>query len=128
MSSPTVTQAEAERLLAALSHGAWSTAADLATTLHGAPTEAHKRRVRAVASACAPGVVSYPGSPGYRLASACTVAELQACIAAYGSQTDDMRRRRDLYRRALFRLHPATAATFAPSPELRPAREQLSFL
>lgn len=122
---PTVTPADVERLVAVLSDGAWATAATLAAAIYGAPTEAHKRRVRAIASASAPGIVSWPGSPGYKLLSACTVAELHACVDAYGSQTDDMRRRRDLYRRALYRRHPAKPT---PDPALRPAREQLTFL
>lgn len=128
MSAPTITPADVARLVAALAEGAWMTAAQLAATLYGSPTEANKRRVRAIASAAAPGVVSYPGSPGYKAFDACTVPELQACVDAYGSQTDEMRRRRDLYRRALFRRHPATPATFAPDPSIRPTREQLSFL
>lgn len=125
MSAPAVSLADVERLAGALAGGSWMTAADLAAVIYGAPTEANKRRVRAVASAAAPGVVSFPGSPGYKLLGACTADELHACVDSYASQSDDMRRRRDLYRRALFRRHPAK---IEPDPNLRPSREQLSFL
>lgn len=125
MPGPAVTPADAERLVQALNVGGWLTAAQLGLAIYGADTEATKRRVRAIASACAPGVVSYPGSPGYKLWQLCTAEELHHCINAYTTQTDDMRRRRDLYRR---RLHRENPAHHVPDPALRPTREQLTFL
>lgn len=122
MSAPVITPADVERLVAVLAAGEWMTAAEISVALYGADTEGHKRRVRATASAAAPGVVSYPGSPGYKLWQRCSADELHACINAYTTQTDDMRRRRDLYRR---RLHRENPAKFAPDSALRPTREQL---
>lgn len=125
MSAPAITPDDVERLIGVLSVGDWMTAAEISVALYAADTEANKRRIRAIASASAPGVVSYPGSPGYKLWERCTADELHACINAYTTQTDDMRRRRDLYRR---RLHRENPASFAPDPALRPTREQLTLL
>lgn len=123
-SAPNVTVADVARLVQALEGGAWMTAAELAAVLSGAATESSKRRIRAIASAAGSGVVSYPGSPGYRLWKACTVKDLHACVAAYSSQADEMRRRRDLYR---VRLHRENPARIEPDPSLAPSREQLAF-
>ena len=98
MSAPTITAAEVERLVEVLDGAVgWMIAAEVAMALWSRDSEANKRRVRAIASAAGAGVVSYPGSPGYKLWKRCTVDELHACVAAYTSQADEMRRRRDLY-------------------------------
>lgn len=113
MSAPEITIADVQALVTALERSAeqWLTAADLATLLHGTPTESAKRRIRAAASAAGSGVVSYPGSPGYALWTRCSADEIHACIAAWTSQTDEMRRRRDLYRLRLHTGRPHASAT-----------------
>lgn len=126
MSAPKITPAHVERLIAVLGEEKeWATAEDLAKKLHGDASETKKRLVRAAAAAAGDGVVSYPGSPGYKLWRLCTVDELHACLASWQAQTEDMRRRRDLYRMRLFREHPAT---FREDPALRPSSEQLVML
>ena len=128
MAAPTITAVDVERLVEVLGTvGSWMTAADLSVALWGVDTEGNKRRVRAIASAAGAGVVSHPGSPGYKLWKSCTVDELHACVAAYTSQADEMRRRSDLYRMRLHREHPADLDR-PTGAELRPAREQLTLL
>lgn len=129
MGAPTITAYDVERLVDTLGALAdWATAGQLSTILWGADTEGNKRRVRALASAAGSGVVSYPGSKGYKLWKLCTTDEIHACIAAYTAQTEDMRRRLTLYRVRLHRENPAPAARFAPDPALRPSNEQLALL
>lgn len=126
MSAPKITTDDVERLVAVLDkEEKWATAEDLALKLYGVATETKKRLVRAAAAAAGDGVVSYPGSPGYKLWRRCTVDELHACLASWQAQTADMKRRRDIYRMRLHREHPAT---FREDPALRPSSEQLVML
>ncbi|MCS6244681.1 MAG: hypothetical protein H2172_16390 [Opitutus sp.] len=127
MSAPTITAADVKRLVEVLDGATgWMIAAEVAVALWSRDSEANKRRVRAIASAAGAGVVSYPGSPGYKLWTRCTVDELHACVAAYTSQADEMRRRRDLYRMRLHRQYPANFDR--PAPELKPSQGQITFL
>ena len=124
--APNIEVAEVERLVAVLEGAAgWMVAAEIAVALWARDSEANKRRVRAIASAAGYRVVSYAGSPGYKLWTRCTVDELHACVAAYTSQVNAEMRRRDIYRVQLHREHPAKHDR--PTPELRPSREQLTF-
>lgn len=126
--APKVTTEDVERLVCVLRTATgWLTAAALAQALFGKESEQAKRRVRAIASAAGAGVVSYPGSPGYRLWTACTADEVQACFAAYRSQIDEMERRRDQYRARPHRECPVDFSG-GPDPDLRPSREQLTLL
>ncbi|ACB76656.1 hypothetical protein [Opitutus terrae] len=81
------------------------------------------RWVRKIASAAAPAVVSFPGSPGYKLWQHCTVEEIDHCIEAFESQGRDMIKRAVLYRQAYHRRFrgarqdsttPAAAPTLVP--------------
>ena len=120
--APAVTARDVERLVKVLEAApGWLTAAALAQALFAKDTEQAKRKVRAIANAAGDAIVSSPGSPGYRLWKHCTAEELQTCLAAWNAQIDDMRLRRDLFRRRLFRSNPAT---FKPDPSLRPSQEQ----
>lgn len=74
----------------------WMTAEEIAALM----PEATERTVRKIASAAAPTVVSYPGSPGYKLWAACTVEEINHAIASFEAQATDMIKRANLYRRA----------------------------
>lgn len=124
MSAPAVRACDVAALVATLGESrCWQTAEELSVALFGGVSEAKKRRVRAIASAAGSGIVSYPGSPGYKLWQHCTVDELHACVSAYSSQTDDMRRRRDLYRARLHREHAGQSCNATEA--LRPTREQL---
>ncbi|PTX95735.1 hypothetical protein [Opitutus sp. ER46] len=90
----------------------WLTAIEIATVMGDDTTD---RDVRAIASAACPVVVSYPGSPGYKLWSLCTVAEIDHCIDAFEAQARDMMKRAVLYRQAYhrrFRGAPASDGRF----------------
>jgi hypothetical protein len=77
----------------------WMTAAQIASQLEGISD----RQVRKIASAAAAAVVSFPGSPGYKLWGACTVDEINHAIEAFEAQATDMIKRANLYRRAYHR-------------------------
>ncbi|HEY0966968.1 MAG TPA: hypothetical protein VGD88_06235 [Opitutaceae bacterium] len=126
MSAPKITARDVQRLVAVLGEQTeWATAAELAVLIYGTPSESNKRRIRLAAAAAGDGVVSYPGSPGYKLWRHCTFEEKYACPASFNAQITDMKIRRDMYRARLHREYPAQ---FNPTPELRPSREQLALL
>ena len=95
-----VSVAEVAALVTILKDRDWTPAEALAGLLGKGWTD---RKVRAVASACVPNVVSYPGSPGYKLWDACTIEEINHAIAAFESQARDMTQRAILYRNAYHR-------------------------
>jgi hypothetical protein len=68
----------------------WLTALEIA---HAWGSGFSDRKVRRVASAAAPRIVSYPGSPDYRLFELCTVEEIDHGINAFRSQGNDMIKR-----------------------------------
>lgn len=80
-------------------HG-WLTAKQIAGQMG---PEATERWVRKVASVAAPAVVSFPGSPGYKLWQLCSVEEINHCIESFESQGKDMFKRAILYRTAYHR-------------------------
>jgi hypothetical protein len=79
--------------------GGWQTAAGIAARRAGWT----ERKVRAIASVAAPEVVSFPGSPGYKLWALCSVEEINRCIEAFESQAGDMMKRAVAYRCAYHR-------------------------
>ena len=80
----------------------WATAGDLAAHLGSGYND---RKVRAIAAAAMPQIVSFPGSPGYRLFQYCTVEELDRCINAFEAQGRDMLKRAVLYRQAYHKFY-----------------------
>ncbi len=79
----------------------WMTAAQIASQINEGRMS--DRLVRKIAGAAAPAVVSYPGSPGYKLWGACTVDEINHAIEAFEAQATDMIKRANLYRSAYHR-------------------------
>lgn len=55
--------------------------------------EALKRRIRAIANASGGHILSYPGSPGYRLTREATIAEIQTATAKLRHQAAEMQQR-----------------------------------
>ncbi len=112
-----VSAEDVERLVKMLSEAkGWLTAREIAERI-GPP--ANERSIRAAANAACPQVISYPGSPGYRLMGACTIQEINHCIAAFQSQGTEMLKRANLITRAYHRRQaglakPACAATVTP--------------
>ena len=104
---PVATTAHVQQLEHALQTGAglsaeelakrdgWLTADELAAALKWSD-----RKVRAVARVMAPKVVSYPGSPGYKLWAVCSIPEIIATIDSFNSQAKDMTARAMLYESA----------------------------
>jgi hypothetical protein len=110
---PAVTPAEVEQLVSVLREAGnsqslnprtgrprppgWLTADEIAARMGNDTTD---RFVREIASAACPAVVSYPGSPGYKLWKLCSVEEIDHCIEAIESQAKDMLKRAIMYRQA----------------------------
>lgn len=107
--APAVTPEQVEQLVAVLRKGAgWMTAEAIALALPRKGTEEKprlvpEREVRKIASAAAPAVVSFPGSPGYKLWAFCTVDEISHAINSFEAQASDMIKRANLYRQAYHR-------------------------
>jgi hypothetical protein len=95
--APVATAEEVEWLVDMLKGKGWLTAAKLEAIAQGTKND---RKIRAIARAAAPGIVSYPGSPGYKLWSECTMEEINHCLNAWDSQIRDNTARRMLYSRA----------------------------
>ncbi len=96
-----VSPEDVERLVKILTEAeGWLTAREIAARI-GPP--ANERSIRAAANAACPQVISYPGSPGYRLMSACTIEEINHSIAAFQSQGTEMLKRANLINRAYHR-------------------------
>jgi hypothetical protein len=95
---------DVERLVNALvAAGKALTAAQLAVFFYGVDTDGNRRRVRAIASAARPRIVSFPGSMGYDLFERCGEEELRHGIAAIRTQSSAMHRDADLYQSAFNR-------------------------
>ena len=98
---------DVERLVNALvAAGEPMTAGRLAVFLFAVDTEGNRRRVRAIASAGRPRIVSFPGSNGYELLERCSEEELRHGIAAIRTQSSAMHRDADLYQGACDRRFP----------------------
>ncbi len=107
--APAISPEDVAKLVCSLHELAgWATAADLAEYLGEGYND---RKVRAIAAAAMPQIVSYPGSPGYRLFQHCTIEELDRCIDAFESQGRDMLKRAVLYRQAYHRRFRGLSVT-----------------
>ncbi len=99
---------DVERLVNALvAAGKPLTAAQLSVFLFAVDTDGNRRRVRAIASAGRPRIVSFPGSNGYELLERCSEDELRHGIAAIRTQSSAMHRDADLYQHACDRRFKA---------------------
>lgn len=78
----------------------WMTADEIAALM-----DTTERSVRRIASAAGADVVSYPGSPGYKIWGACTVEQINHCIESFESQGKDMIKRAVVYRQAYHRRY-----------------------
>lgn len=82
--APVVSVEDVKRLVGLLrAHKGWITRRALADSFGGG--DRAERQIRAVAEAARPVVVSFPGSPGYRLWDHCTIEEIDRCIATFES-------------------------------------------
>ena len=76
-------------------------AAELAQIMFGKATETTKRRVRVIAKAAKPRIVSFPGSDGYDLYARVPVAELWRCIYEMEDAVASVLKDSAAYRRAI---------------------------
>ena len=76
------------------------TAAQLSVFMFTQDTEGNRRRVRAIASAARPRIVSFPGSNGYDLWERCSEADLKHGIAAIRRQASSMHQDATIYQGA----------------------------
>jgi hypothetical protein len=119
--APEVNPAEVEMVVKVLCTAArWATAREIANSLGMREGTTAERHVRAIASAAAPRIVSFPGSPGYKLWELCSVAEIDHCIDALEAQGRDMIKRANVYRLAYHRRFRGIPAP-APTSDLPPA-------
>jgi len=98
--APKVNLADIEWLLALLKGKGWQKAWQLEKAAND--KKKNERKIRAIASAAGHGIVSYPGSPGYKLWAECTEEEIFHALAAWRSQIRDNALRYAGYRRAAY--------------------------
>ena len=72
-------------------------AAEIAAAMGLPVTENMKRKVRAIARAARPGILSFPSSQGYKRTDDCTRDESEVCIAAWDSVIRDATATKMLY-------------------------------
>lgn len=104
--APAAQPADVARVAAILAARGALTAAEIAAALGWPAGENSKRKVRAIARAARPGIVSFPNSDGYKLWEQCTVDEIERCIAAFDSAIRENTASKMLY---LNRLHSGGA-------------------
>jgi len=105
--APVATPDDVASVIDLLQGRGWQKAEELAALSGGAFND---RKVRKIGRAARPRIVSYPGSPGYKLWEECTVEEIDHAIAAFDSQSQDNAKSAHIYRMAYhkrFRGGPA---------------------
>lgn len=116
--APAATTEDVERVVGVLAAaGAWMTAAGIAEMMGLEPTENNKRKVRAIAEAARPGIMSFPNSPGYKLAHLCTQEEWDTGLNAWSSLKRKITQTEATYLRAYHSRacqHAAPAESSAP--------------
>ncbi|MBV9657192.1 MAG: hypothetical protein JO295_03685 [Verrucomicrobia bacterium] len=108
--APRVTSDDLARLLALLSGRGWLRAAQI----HALDPSLDDRRLRAIAEASDGAIVSYPGSPGFRVFDDASEAEISHAIEALRSQGKRMIARS----LALERRHHRRQLVDRPQPPL----------
>jgi hypothetical protein len=95
--APSIDASEIARMCLVLEGAGWLTAEDVAQVLflhaEEGVTEAHKRRIRAIANASDGRILSYPGSKGYKLTRQATVEEINTATAKLRHQAGEMHQR-----------------------------------
>lgn len=91
------TAAEVEKLVQTLRENGKMTAAQICLKWGWPATDNNKRKVRAIASAARPGIVSFPASGGYKLAQDCTLAEIDGAIRSWDAQIREATVNKKLY-------------------------------
>lgn len=92
---------DVERVVTILRSHGQLTAVEICREMGLAITENNKRKVRAVARAAFPGIISFVGSEGYKLLEQCSLDEAWAADAALACQQKDISAKRLLLRKAI---------------------------
>lgn len=101
-SAPKATPEQVTRLISELRRAKRSLlAAELAQLMFGKTTETAKRRVRVVAKAARPRVVSFPGSDGYDLWARCNINQLWTCVYQLETHGKELINEAHVFRKAL---------------------------
>lgn len=95
---------DVEKVVGILRDNGQLTAAQIVIKMGLPVTENNKRKVRAVAEASRPGIVSFPNSAGYKLLAQCTDEEKLACLAAWAALRRKVISTETLYQNAFFSL------------------------
>lgn len=82
-------QKDVERVVSILSDAGQLTAAEICLKWGLKPSENNKRKVRAVARASWPGIVSFVGGDGFKLLRQCSLDEAWAAVRALENQDRD---------------------------------------
>lgn len=91
---PNVPQLDVDLLLSVLSGNGWLKANQIAEQIFVRKgLHWQERYIRAVAHASKGSVISYPGSPGYKITTEATIKEIQAASACLRHQANEMTRR-----------------------------------
>ena len=80
---------DVERVVAILQANGALKAAEIAALMGLPATENSKRKVRAIARAARPGILSFPNSDGYKLSKDCTLEEINVCVSHWDSVIRD---------------------------------------
>lgn len=80
--SAVATAEEVEKVVVILERRGQLTAAEICVALERPANENNKRKVRAIARAAFPGIVSFVGSDGYKLLRQCSIDEAWAAVRA----------------------------------------------
>lgn len=102
--APAAKPEQVQRMIAELKKAGHSMRAEeLAVIMFGRADETTKRRVRAVAKAAKPRVLSFPGSDGYDLFARVSIDELWRCIYEMEAAAKSLLQEAASYRKALHR-------------------------
>ena len=97
--APLVTDQEVQLLITVLTDRDWMTARQIAATpefvsrFERSKQATVERRIRAIANKTEGFVISYPGSPGYKLTLEATIQEIQVATACLRHQAGEMTER-----------------------------------
>ena len=100
--APVATVEDVEKIVGILACSIQLTAAEICRELGWVINENNKRKVRAIARAARPGIVSFPNSNGYKLFRNCTVEEIRSCVNHWRSVEKDAAQTWKLFQDAMY--------------------------
>lgn len=107
--APEASAEDVQKVVLILQLNGQLTAGEIAVKMGLEPTENSKRKVRAIARAARPGIVSFPNSNGYKLWEQCTVEEIRICVAHWRSVERDAAQTVMLFQNRAFATFGANA-------------------